>query len=797
MALLAVLGASGASAPRDYASQAWNVLPPGENGGLTFDRNTRDQAKLYDGLTPLRGQVTQKEIQRWFKRAPLGVGGKPAKVQRLRKGVTIERDAYGVPHVTGTTEADVAYGAGWATAEDRGLLLNLIRGPARVAALDVPGLDPLRLALSGKTFVPSLEAEAFLANQMDALRRGGQTGRRMAVVVNAYAAGVNGYYASKGLPAQPFTANDVIASAALIAARFGANGGREAQNSMFLAALRSRLGDAKGDAVFADLRRANDPEAPVSLPGSFPQELPSQAAPGSVVLDDGSFTEPQPFQPAFASNALLVGAKRSATGHPVFVAGPQVGYFFPQFFAEVDLAGAGFAARGALFPGVPFVLIGRGQDFAWSATSSQADNIDLFVETLCNGDDRHYVFRGQCLPMRRFVAGVLKENGKPDQPIAFHESAHGPIVGYATVKGTRVAIAMQRSTRGRELLSAEAFYALNTGKVTSASSFLKTMAKVEFSFNWFYADERDIALFSSGRLPVRAPGTDPALPTVGTGAYDWKGFLTPAQHAQGTNPPSGVILSWNNKPARNVGSADSNFSYGSVQRVDLFTPKIAKAKQHTLASVVSVMNEAATQDLRVIKVWPVIRAALAGSPPPTSRADAAAKLVDAWLAAGGSRIDAALDGKVDDPGAAVLDTAWGPLTEAVMAPVLGPLTTRLEQLMPRDDAAGPGGSAYIEGWYGYIDKDLRTLLGRPVQGPFSTRYCGSGDLGACRAALWAALDQAAAKLEQGQGADPAAWRSDAARERIDFTTGILPDTMRWTNRPTFQQLMSFEAHRPR
>ena len=60
----------------------------------------------------------------------------------------IFRDEFGVAHVNGKTEADVAYGAGWVTAADRGLLLQLIRGPARVAALDVPGLDPLALALS-------------------------------------------------------------------------------------------------------------------------------------------------------------------------------------------------------------------------------------------------------------------------------------------------------------------------------------------------------------------------------------------------------------------------------------------------------------------------------------------------------------------------------------------------------------------------------------------------------------------------------------------------------------------------
>ncbi len=786
----------GGAAPPGDAAHAWTVLPPGENGSLTFDRNTNDQVKLYDGLTPLRGDVRAGDIARFFKRAPLGAGSKPVRVERPRKGVTIERDRYGVPHVTGTTEANVAYGAGWATAEDRGLLLNLIRGPARVAALDVPGLDPLRLALSGTSFVPSQETEAFLANQMDALRRGGPVGRRMVTIVNRYAAGVNGYYAAKGIPAAPFTANDVVAAAALIAARFGANGGREGQNAMFLDALRRRLGPSRGDAVFADLRRANDPEAPVSLPRSFPQELPSGPAPGSVVLDDGSFVDAPPAQPAFASNALLIGAKRSATGHPLFVAGPQVGYFFPQFFAEVDLEGAGFAARGALFPGVPFVVIGRGQDFAWSATSSQADNIDLFVETLCAGDDRHYLFRGQCLPMRRFDAGVLKSNGRPDQQVAFYETAHGPVVGYAAVQGTRVAVSLQRTTRGRELLSAEAFFALNTGKVTSAATFLQTMARVEFSFNWFYADDRDIALFSSGRLPVRAAGTDPALPTVGTGAFEWKGFLTPKQHAQGINPPAGVILNWNNKPAQDVGAADSNFSYGPVHRVDLLTPKIARTRKHTLASVVGAMNEAATQDLRVVEVWPVIRAVLGGTAP-TARAGAAARLVDAWLAAGGSRIDLALDGKVDDPGAAVLDAAWKPLTEAVITPVLGPLSARFEQLMPRDDAAGPGGSAYIEGWYGTLDKDLRSLLGRPVRAPFSARYCGGGDLVACRASLWAALDQAAATLEQAQGADPAGWHADATKERIDFSTGILRDTMRWTNRPTFQQVMSFSGHRRR
>jgi acyl-homoserine lactone acylase PvdQ len=710
--------------------------------------------------------------------------------------VTIVRDPYGVAHVTGNKETDVAYGAGWVTAADRGLLLQLIRGPARIAALDVPGLDPLALALSGRTFVPSAEAEAFLANQLDAVRSQRTVGPKILALINAYAAGINGYYRAKGIPSTPFTANDVVASAALIAARFGTNGGQEAQNAMFLDALEERFGAADARRVFADLRAANDAESPVSVRGSFPQQQPSANPVASVVLDDGSYTGAPPAAPAFGSNALLVGAKRSETGRPLFVAGPQVGYFFPEFFAEMELAGAGFAVRGAVFPGVPLVLIGRGPDFTWSATSSQADNQDLFVETLCE-DDVHYLYRGQCEPMRRFFVGTLKAQGQPDQPVTYYETSHGPVIGYARVAGRRVAISVQRSTRGRELLSTRAFYDLNTQRVTSARDFLQTMDGVEFSFNWFYADDRDIAMFSSGRLPIRAAGTDSALPTIGTGEYDWRGFVPFAGHARAINPPSGLILNWNNRPAANVGAADSNFSYGSVHRVDLLRLAITGRKKHSLATLTGAMNKAATQDLRNVRVWPAIRNVLLTGGAPSARAEAAAGLLESWRSAGSSRLDRDLDGSIDDPGAAVMDAAWPRLADAVIAPVLGPLVDRLAALHGRSDDAGPGGSAYISGWYGYVDKDLRSLLDPETRGPYSRRYCGAGVLASCREALWAALDAAAADLEKAQGPAPSSWRADATAERIRFTSGVLPDTMHWTNRPTFQQLMSFESHRPR
>jgi hypothetical protein len=141
-----------------------------------------------------------------------------------------------------------------------------------------------------------------------------------------------------------------------------------------------------------------------------------------------------------------------------------------------------------------------------------------------------------------------------------------------------------------------------------------------------------------------------------------------------------------------------------------------------------------------------------------------------------------------------MDTAWPRLAEAWAAPVLGALGSQLATFQTEFDLPPMG---QFGGWHIYMDKDLRTLLGRPVKGRFAERYCGGGDLAACRASLWAALSVAGDQLASAQGADPAAWRSDATRERIKFVPGVLADTMRYTNRPSgIQQVISFDGHRP-
>jgi acyl-homoserine lactone acylase PvdQ len=792
LAALALVGAfaAGAAPRHDYALVARDILPPGNFGGANFTAHSTDQAVLYDALTPLFDKVTAKDVTKNFKPEPLWTGKEKAvRTERPGRGVTIKRDSFDVPHVFGKTEADVFYGVGWAVAEDRGLLMELSRYPGRLACLDAPGFNAFAVALSGKQFKPSQQAEDFVAKQISWLTSAGAKGKAELADIDAYLAGINAQRKASSLPFAPWTRVDVVATTCLLGARFGAGGGDETRRSEFFSALQAKLGAAKGLSVFNDLRQQNV-AAPTTLVRAFPYGPQTAGAPGAgnAVVDSASVQAPSPL--SSMSNAVLISAKRSATGHPFMVAGPQLGYFYPEFFWEVDMEGGGVSVRGGSLSGIPNVLIGRGPDYGWSFTSSQSDNIDTFAETLC-GDDHHYLYKGACTAMTHFDAGVLHDPLSTDKPVSFWETVHGPVTGYGTVGGRRVALAQLRSTRGREIKAALDVYDLSTGRLKSAQEFTHDLSRFEMSFNAFYVDSKHIAYVSSGRLPIRAAGVDPGFPTVGTGAYDWTGFLAPAAHPQAIDPPNGQLVNWNNKPAPGFSAADDNFAYGSVHRSLLLSGNLKPGKNAVL-DVVNTMNKAATQDLRAVTVWPGINSKLALTPAPSPRAEQMRTLVNAWVQQGASRLDRNGDGTIDDPGAAILDQAWSKLANGVLAPVLGPLTDQLATLIGRDDAPSSAGSAYIDGWYGYVETDLRNT---DLRGQFANRYCGAGDATACSKALWAALEAAGTELAAAQGADPAAWRSDATAERIHFAPGILTTTLRWTNRPTYQQILSFDGHR--
>jgi acyl-homoserine lactone acylase PvdQ len=863
------------AAPQPYgandAGGFRNVLPPGENGLDTLAEifafrgngaippHFADQQSLYEGLVYGSPTLSDEGVGAYFKDATFGVPtGQVASTIEPKSGVTIVRDsAYGVPHIYGETRAGTMFGAGFAGAADRLFLMDVLRHTGRAELASFLGGANAGADAGQWGFAPYTEAD--LERQLSEFPRVyGQIGQQAVDDVQNYVAGINAYvaaaasdpslrpgeYSLLNKPMEPWKPTDVIAIASLIGGIFGKGGGNEVGSAEAMQALVERFGKKAGRRAWLGFRSKNDPEAPTTIGERFPYETRSAFAgkglalpkPGSVretatatassgARGAGGFGEAIEAglrEAAHASNWELVSAKHSTSGHPLAVMGPQVGYYVPQLLMEEDLHGPGIDARGASFAGINlFVELGHGRDYAWSATSAGADNVDTFAEVLCK-DRFHYRYRGKCRPMEKlqkvesWAPNAIDSTEAGSQTLTAYRTAHGIVYARGRVGKRDVAFARQRSTYFHEADSVIGFAQLNEpGFLTGVGAFKKAVSNINFTFNWAYVDSERIAYALSGAMP-RRQGTSPDFPVLGTGMYDWKGFkpatrtatyLPFEKHPQAVDPA--FLVSWNNKPAPGWAAADDNYAYGPLFRSQMIADKVragTKGKRRmTIAELVRAMEEPATQDLRGSRLLPTILDAV-GRPKQPALRQALGKL-RAWQRHGAHRRDLNRDGADEETAAIELIDAWWPrLVEAEFKPSLGARAfERLRTMLEIGDHTGgsPDAPDFYDGWWGYVSKDLRDLYGPRPQAPYSRIYCGGGSKKRCRQALRRSLAQAlkvtpAALYGGGDGgcaANPQPSCFDQNRPVV--TAGVSLPPFPFQNRPTFQQVVTLTQRLPR
>ena len=797
--VLAALAAGPAAMAADFSDTALNVIPSGQY--QTPGPNAATQAEMYNNLTPRYDNVSDADLTTFFKSERL----EPATVVSEetipgRPGVVIRRDDFNVPHVFGQTNDDVIYGAGWVAASDRSLLLTQGRYNGITAAIDAPNLSAISLISGLYQFEPTKQANAIVARQTKMIQQAGARGTQLLHDIDVYLAGINAWYAANSPSTPKFTRTDIYALNAVKGQFLGEGGGEEAVASEFLNGVQRRFGATRGLRVYEDLRNREDPEHKPTLRAKFDYDTAGGGRRGIVSLRNGSFQPEGGLSSASvpkrteASNILIVSGQRSATGRPLFVGGPQIGYFFPGLTHEIGLYGPDIQVRGATsvpFPG--YMLIGRGEDHAWTLTSSSGDIVDSYAETLCGGSRAKYLYRGRCRNMQSVNAGTLVK-GDERTPVKFRQTVHGPVVGYARTTGGRtVAITRKRSSYGRDTVDQLFFQEMTFGRVKSFNDFARAASLTPQTFNAFYADHQSSGLFSTGRLPVRPGGTDGSLVTDGRGGYEWRGFLGFGAHPRGSNPANGLIVNWNNKPAAGFDGGRWG-SEGPLQRNDLLLKELARRQTHTLGSVTAAMNAGAVQDPRGALLWPTVKRILEKADSPSPRAAAMVAQLDAWHARRAPRIDQDRDGNVDDAGVPIMDGIWNGVADAALCGTLSDaLCEQLADTLHGRFSQPPGGGQY-SGWHQYMYKDLRSLLGDRVRDPLSRRYCAS-TAEACAEKLWAAIDAAGVSLGEKYGVDPATWREPRSENLMKFGPLPLID-MDYTNRPSgIQQVISFNGHR--
>ena len=882
----------------DYAGgQAMYILPAGENGLVnqaqlqTFVKtgqrppHSQDQLGPYENLQFGYPSLTDSALGNYYLDESFGV--RPGQVLRTEHPsptvpVVIYRDQHDIPHVYGATNAAMAFGAGYAQAQDRLFLMDVLRhyGAGTLSELLGPSCADEQMDHDELLLAPYTVAQAN-AQVNDLPAEYGEQGKLALSMIHAYVNGINAYiakastdpalmpveYSLFGAP-KPWTQADVVAVASLIGGIFGGGGGGEVRNAALLRYLQAQLGQSAGSTAFTDFKEQNDPAAPTTVVGkAFPYEIPRHVNPATIAIPDnpgaplkGGPTDTTPGctaagpgkaglsaaaraglsivesllrLPAHMSNALVVSAGHSVTGHPIAVFGPQVSYFAPGILMQEDLHSPGYAAEGASFPGTGFVELGRGEDYAWSATSAGTDLTDQRLELICNPNGgpvsptgTSYMFDGKCVPM---VNEQFTDGTGPTHKI--HLTVHGVVQGWTTALGGKpVAVVNQRSTYKHDVDSVIGFLGFGEPGLThDARSWMASASKIGYTFNWFYADNRDIAYYVSGLDPVRPSFVDPNLPTWGTGGAEWLGFLPSSRHVHQIDPPQGFFDSWNNKPAPLFSASDGEYGYGPVYRVQMLTDQIRHQfavhdGKITRADLVQAMETAASQDLDGITILPKLLAAVRGRPEPAGVSQMLAAL-RVWYASGAHRILAsASDTQYEQAAAvAIMDQVTPAVIKAFFDPLFaaGGTSSNGYNVVPMGFVNEPYnggshlGSAYDGGWEGYMVKVLSQFMGQHVAQPFSaavtSRLCSSGGLRDCGMALDTALASAyQALVTANKGStNVALWTADSNTVATGLTMpqydaigfralGIVGQpNIPWQNRPTFQQVVSFPAHRPR
>lgn len=895
------------AAANDYCGgHCLDILPPGENGNATLadilgnkifgtrPAHTDDQLGPYAGLAAAYPSLTDSQLRSFFNDASFGVpADQVASTTSPRSDVTIVRDkATGVPHITGTTRYGTEYGAGYAAAQDRLWLMDLFRHVGRGQLSGFAGGASANRQLEQSFWQAAPYTEDELQHQIDAIAGQGDRARQALSDAQAYLDGINQYikesYNGRYFPGEydltghvnpitnaggidAFKLTDLVALASVVGALFGAGGGGELASAQVKVAAEARYGKDAGAAVWKSLREAEDPEAVQTLHDGqqFPYAQPPDDPQGVAMPDAGSVVPEKLIYDATGtgtqlaptkapgvlpgnlltakhgmSNALVVSGSHTDDGHPVAVFGPQTGYFAPQLLMLEELQGPGISARGAAFAGLSFyVQLGRGQDYAWSATSAGQDITDTYAVPLCTTDgspatlaSNSYLWHGSCIPLERlerkdaWSPTTADSTAAGSYTLVMYRSNYGLVNARGTVGGKPVAFTSLRSTYRHEADSIIGFQMLNDpGAVHDPASFEQAAQNINYTFNWFYADSKDVAYYNSGSNPVRAPGVDPGLPVQASAAYEWRGFdpaantaayTPPAEHPQSVDQD--YYISWNNKQA--TGFAAAGFGNGSVHRANLLDDRVKALLRNggkvTRSSLTQAMEGAALADLRAEDVLPQLLRVIRSAPVTDPALSTIVQKLENWRAGGSQRKEtsAGSHAYTDADAIRVMDAWWPLLADGVFRPGLGdPLYAALTGALQINESPSGGqtgpvsggasanesiphkGSSFQYGWWSYLNKDLRSVLGDQVAGPLAQPYCGGGGLAACRSTLLSSLGQALAEtpaqVYPGDGDCSAGdqWCADTVIQRP--LGGVTDAKTTWQNRPTYQQVVQFQSHR--
>ena len=432
--------------------------------------------------------------------------------------VRIKRDNFGVPHVSGARDADVAFGLGFAHSEDDFLTLQQV-------ALATRG--QLAATEGRKAAVPDYLVHLLRVWETVNAKYESDLPADVRQVLEGYADGVN-YYAAlhqdKVLPGVlPLTGKDLAA-------------GFVFKTPFFYGLDRA-------------LMKLNSPE------GSTTALLQNEPVKDGQIKDGrDAFLMTHEGIPV-GSNGVAVSPSRSADGATRLLVNSHQPYTGPVAWYEAVLeSGQGWHVAGGFFPGSPFMLHGHNEHLGWANTVNEPDLIDVYKLTINPANPNQYQLDGQWRDFEKSDAKIRVKIWGPLIWTAHREvlyAAQGPVL-----KTDHGVFAIRYAGINEVRLPLQ-YYRLN--KATNMAEWRAAMALQAIpSINYVYADEKaNIGYVYNGLFPVRQEGVDwqDTLPGDRSNLI-WHSYLPFDKVPQIWDPPGGLVFNSNNTPFHAAASGD-------------------------------------------------------------------------------------------------------------------------------------------------------------------------------------------------------------------------------------------------
>jgi len=480
----------------------------------------------------------------------------------ISQEVTIYRDSMGVPHIFGETAKDVLFAIGYTMAEDRLFQLETVRRA---------GMGELA-ALFGADLVPADELarrDGYTKAELRAMIDGIEPTER--ALLQSMVAGINHYvdeaqadpeaklpfeFEALDLPLRRYEDTDIIAASSVILRLFGSAGGRELINQSFYDELVARYGPEHARVIFDDVLVLSDPDAyattadakPAPSRQAIPRFAPRPPSGGNTrATAERQLRMRGTYRAALQELGLSLGASRSLTIAPSRSANGNV--LMMQTTAdghEVHVSGGGMNVAGLSIAPYGLPVMGRGRDFGWLITTGERDTIDTFVEKLNPENKYQYWYSGAWHDMDVRTETIEVADADP-VTLEVARTVHGPVIGWDLENDTAYSQRWALWLAEAEIWAAGA----RTAQLESMEEFEQRLEADSLqNGNLSYGDRRgNVGVWHTGKLPVRAPGVDPRLPTPGTGEYEWRGYVPAEKMPRLKNPEQGFLFVWNSKPA--------------------------------------------------------------------------------------------------------------------------------------------------------------------------------------------------------------------------------------------------------